>query len=111
MQCVHEVATARSKSESVNTLFIKPTSKTNNSDNSNETRANINMFFFMIVAMFLYCDETNKYIQILTFFGFFSINILQLLFMIIHIANPHRNSGIPTLIFQRRYTLVACGCS
>lgn len=71
MQRVHGVATVRSKSESVNTLFIKPTSNTNNNDNSNETRANINMLF-MIVDILLYCGETNTYIRILTFcFGFF----------------------------------------
>lgn len=34
-----------------------------------------------------------------------------MLFMMIHIANPHHNSGIPTLIFPRRYGLVPCGGS
>lgn len=63
----------------------------------------------MIVAMFLYCLETNKYIQILTFCFFHKWPTIVI--YDIYIANPHRNSGIPTLIFQRRYTLVACGCS
>lgn len=34
-----------------------------------------------------------------------------MLFMMIHIANPHRKSGIPALISQLRYTWVACGGS
>lgn len=34
-----------------------------------------------------------------------------MLFMMIHIANPHHKSGIPALIPQLRYTLAACGGS